>query len=67
MGWSPPKKITVTISLLFEILGLFLGLVAFGIIQLEDFSLSPEYEIVGLVLCFVGWLILLAGVLVRGL
>ncbi|MHA1265476.1 MAG: hypothetical protein ACTSRS_09600 [Candidatus Helarchaeota archaeon] len=72
MGWSPPRKITVVFSVLILILGLAIGLVATG------FLVIPELEaffggntslmfLVSLILLGLAWLILLIGVLVRGL
>lgn len=66
MGWSPPKKVTVVLTLFIEILGLVIGLTAFGIIEI-GVTLDPIFVIVGLGLCFLGWIILLLGVMVRGL
>jgi hypothetical protein len=67
MPWSPPKKITIIISLILEILGLFLSLVALGYIFIESFSLGPEFALVGTILCFVGWILMVIGALFKGI
>jgi len=66
MPWSPPKKITLIISLILEILGLLLSLVALGFIFIEGFSLGPEFALVGTILCIVGWALMLIGALFKG-
>jgi hypothetical protein len=67
MGWSPPKKITVVVSLLLLLLGLVLGLAGTGLIQLD---LGIDANIMVILAIFVeaiAWALLMAGVLVRGL
>ncbi|NVM28019.1 MAG: hypothetical protein HWN65_04170 [Candidatus Helarchaeota archaeon] len=66
MGWSPPRKVTVVLTLFIEIFGLLLGLGAHSVFEL-GVQLDPIFVIVGFGLCFVGWLVLLLGVMIRGL
>ena len=66
MPWRPPKKITIIISLLLEILGLFLGLVALGYVPISGFTLEPVFALVGIILCIIGWVLMLIGALVKG-
>ena len=71
MGWSPPKKITVVISLFLLVFGLLFGVVGVGIIALppltEIFGDNNILILVGLVLVFLAWLIVILGVTIRGL
>ena len=56
MGWSPPKKITVVISLFLLVFGLLLGVVGTGIMELPQ-----------LVLLFLAWFLVILGVTMRGI
>lgn len=67
MPWTPPKKVTVVITLFAEIVGLIFGLVAIGVLH-ADFGIDPFYVgLIGTFICFIGWLFLLLGVIIRGL
>jgi len=68
MGWSPPKKFTVIISFLILVVGISCGLISYGIWDVDLFGLdSLTIGILGIVLCFLSWLVLMLGVLVRGI
>ena len=71
MGWSPPKKITVVVSLFLLVFGLLFGVVGVGIIALppltEIFGDNNILILVGLALMFVAWLVILLGVTIRGI
>ena len=66
MPWSPPKKITIIIALILEILGLFLSLVATGLLYIEGFNLPPFVAFLGAVLCFIGWILMVIGAVFKG-
>lgn len=66
MPWSPPKKITIIIALILEILGLFLSLVASGLLSIEGFNLPPFVAFLGAVLCFIGWILMVIGAVFKG-
>jgi hypothetical protein len=66
MPWSPPKKITLVVSFLLEILGLLLSLVALGFVFIEGWSLGPEFALIGTILCFIGWILMVIGALFKG-
>ena len=79
MGWSPPKKITYVLSVLFFLLGLVLmieliwGILYFGAyLPAIDFfaptlSSYEVYLIIALFLMFLGWFLMILGVRVKGL
>ncbi|MBD3229808.1 MAG: hypothetical protein GF329_16620 [Candidatus Lokiarchaeota archaeon] len=68
MPWSPPKKITVIITVILEIIGLILAFLGslnmIPIIGSMDFNLISNIS--GYLICFFGWFILLLGVFLRG-
>lgn len=65
-GWSPPKKVTYLVSIVLEIIGFILGLIASGIIPVAGISLNQIWLMVSLILLLIGWLLLLIGILFRG-
>ena len=73
MPWSPPKKISVQISLAFQIIGIFFGLLSSGLTGLDSFvvELIPVFQdfhiygLIGTLICFIGWILLMLGVLFR--
>jgi hypothetical protein len=67
MGWSPPKKITVVVSLLLLLLGLVLGLAGTGLLQLDLGIDANVMVILAIFVEAIAWALLMAGVLVRGL
>lgn len=67
MPWSPPRKGTLTLSFILEVLGLIVGLAAYGLVQLEALNIDPDYVIYGLYLCFAGWVLLVLGIRFRGI
>jgi len=66
MPWSPPKKITIIIALILEILGVFLSLVAVGLLHITGFNLPVEFALVGTILCVIGWVLMLIGAIYKG-
>jgi hypothetical protein len=74
MVWSPPKKATVIISFIILLLGivLFIYLLVGEINILPDipigtFSKTTIYSMISIGLVFLAWLLMLLGVLVRGM
>ena len=79
MGWSPPKKITYVLSIIFFILGVILvieliwhvmGFYSFiPAITFFQPTLSSDdiWLIIGLFLMFLAWFLLILGVRVRGI
>ena len=72
MPYSPPKKATLIISLIFELLGIIIGLLGlYGYGYLLPISLGMNndtlFVIVGFLLTLIGWLIVYLGVRLRGL
>ncbi|TFF87816.1 MAG: hypothetical protein EU548_09740 [Promethearchaeota archaeon] len=76
MSWSPPKKITVIISFIILVLGvgLFLYLILgepllsiLPVIPIVEYSQFQIYSMIAIGLVFLAWLIMLLGVLVRGM
>ena len=67
MPWSPPKKATVVVTLFIEIFGLIFGLIAVGVIVFDAPFHREWFGLIGAILCFVGWFILLLGVMLRGI
>lgn len=79
MGWSPPKKITYVLSILFFILGVILVIeVAFGVLSFYSIlplitifqpTLNSEdvWLIIGLFLMFLAWFLLILGVRIKGI
>ena len=73
MPWSPPKKISVQISLALQIIGIFFGLIGSGITGLERIMIvlipsiqnSQIYGLFGTIICFIGWIFLMLGVMFR--
>ena len=79
MGWSPPKKITYVLSILFFILGVILVIeVTWGV--LNFYSILPDVTIfqptlnsgefwlvIGLFLMFLAWFLLILGVRIKGI
>jgi hypothetical protein len=60
---TPPKTLTIYISILLSIIGI--ALLSVGIIEiLKEFSII--LDVAGLVLLALGWLILLLGVIIEG-
>lgn len=77
MQWSPPKKFTVIISSLLQIVGFVFGLVGTEFLELDlagyienlglgSWSLNM-IGLFGILICTVGWALLLLGVFLRGL
>jgi len=64
MPWSPPTKLNIIITLILEIIGLVLTLLALGIIPAE--GIPVIVALVGTILCIVGWVLLIIGVMVKG-
>ena len=79
MSWSPPKKITYVLSIIFFILGVLLVIeLLWGVIGFYPFlpaitffqpTLSSDevWMIIGLFLMFLAWFLLILGVRVRGM
>jgi hypothetical protein len=78
MSWSPPKKITYVLSIIFFILGIILVIeLLWGVIGFYPFlpaitffpTLSSDevWMIIGLFLIFLAWFLLILGVRVRGM
>ncbi len=71
MRLTPPKNSTFWIALLLAVIGLILGLLGFFMTDpfamlFGGLALSTIMIIAGLVLGFLGWLVLAAGVYVEG-
>ena len=68
MGWSPPKKVTMVVSVFVVLIGLVLGLAANGLfaVTLPLFD-STIWNLIALFIVFLGWLLMVLGVIVRGL
>jgi hypothetical protein len=79
MGWSPPKKITYVLSILFFIIGLLFaiefiwGVLYFGVYLPPLNFFAPTltsgevWWIISLFLMFLGWFLLILGIRVKGL
>ena len=79
MGWSPPKKITYVLSILFFILGVILVIeVTWGVMSFyailpaitmfqPTLSSGEVWLIIGLFLMFLAWFLLILGVRVKGI
>jgi hypothetical protein len=79
MAWSPPKKITYVLSIIFFILGMILIIeLIWGVIGFYSFlpaitffqpnlSSGEVWMIIGLFLMFLAWILLILGVRVRGI
>ncbi len=73
MPWSPPTKIIVQISLVAQLMGVFFGLIGSGMIGLDSIvvRLYPAiqdprvYGLIGTVICFFGWILMMLGVLFK--
>ena len=68
MPWTPPKKTTVILTIILEVIGLILAFIGiFGVISpIESIDINLILNITGLLLSFIGWIILLLGILLRG-
>ncbi|MBD3193510.1 MAG: hypothetical protein GF317_00530 [Candidatus Lokiarchaeota archaeon] len=77
MGYSPPKKITVIISFILLAFGLFFTIAPvflatefysiFPPINVGTFSSFEMYLLIGVILVFCSWLLLIIGVNARGI
>ena len=68
MGWSPPKKITLVVSVFVELIGIIVGLAAQGMFAVSLPLLDPSiWSLIALFIVFLGWLLMVLGVIVRGL
>jgi len=73
MPWSPPTKIVVQISLAAQIIGVFFGLIGGGLIGLDRIvvNLYPAiqdprfYGLIGTLICFLGWILMMLGVMFK--
>jgi len=65
MPWSPPKKTTIIISLILELVGVLLGVIALNYIP--GLTLDIIYALIGFLLCLIGWFLMLLGVLFKGI
>lgn len=64
MPYSPPKKATLILSLIFVLAGIILGLMAlYGVV----ISKNDLYVVIGFGLTLIGWLIVYLGIITRGL
>ena len=69
MRWSPPKKGTVIISLLLEIIGIICGIIGYLALAplYEGLDLNPIIFYLGLGLTFFAWLLMFIGVKYKGI
>ena len=74
MGWSPPNKVTVSISTLCLFLGLIIGLkdlvgldVILADIGWENLDVAAIEPFIGVLLIGLAWLVMLMGVLSTGM
>ena len=73
MPWSPPKKFSVQISLAAQIIGIFFGLIGSGVTGLDSIIIelipviqNPHiYGLIGTLICFMGWILMMLGVMFR--
>jgi hypothetical protein len=73
MPWSPPTKIIVQISFVAQVIGIFFGLIGSGLIGLDRVLVTiypavqnPRvYGLIGTVICFFGWILMMLGVLFK--
>ena len=65
MPYSPPTKITIIISFICLIIGFVLGIVGLYVPAVKDWS--EILVLIGLILCSIAWVLMLLGVLIRGI
>jgi len=65
MPYSPPTKMTIIISLIILIIGFILGLVGLYVPAVKNWS--EILVLIGLILCSLAWVLMLLGVLIRGI
>ncbi len=72
MAYSPPKKTTLIMSLILEIIGIIIGLMGlYGYCTIIPINIGTQLineicVILGFVLTLIGWFILYLGVKLRG-
>ncbi|MHA1657758.1 MAG: hypothetical protein ACTSUT_01375 [Promethearchaeota archaeon] len=71
MAYSPPKKATLIMSLILEIIGIIIGLMGlYGYCTIIPINIGMDINqicvILGFVLTLIGWFILYLGVKLRG-
>ena len=66
MGWSPPKKSTVNLSMILVIVGIILSflLSSWSFIDMSGFTLDPN---MGLYIALAGWVLLFIGIKFPGI
>ena len=75
IAYSPPKKITIIISLLLLVLGFVFGIIAFlgyagewlSFLALGGYSARQVCYLLGFIFCGLAWFLIVLGVMVRGL
>jgi hypothetical protein len=74
LAWTPPSKFTVILSLLILLGGLFVLIeVIFGVpgvlpaFNLGTLSVNETWGLIGLILVFLSWLLMMLGVRVKGM
>ena len=74
MAWTPPTKLTVILSLLIVVGGLYVLIEAiFGLpgvlppLPLGTFSSTEVWGIIGMTLVFLAWFLMFLGVKLKGL
>ncbi|MFX1476836.1 MAG: hypothetical protein ACFFCI_01775 [Promethearchaeota archaeon] len=75
IAYSPPKKITIIVSFLLLVLGMVFGIIAFlgyagqwlSFLAIGGYSARQVCYVIGFGLCGLAWLLIVLGVMVRGL
>jgi hypothetical protein len=68
MAYSPPKKATIILSLLFLLIGIIIGIWEIYDGLSKTLNINSNYILIGaFILTLISWLIMYIGVRVRGL